>query len=91
MKLLYNEQNQIFEKIKRIPILNFNSYLIKFYTIYIYLYAIIENYEVCDRIMIDLRDNNQYDNLILAKLYLSEYYNFFFIGESQFLKICKNI
>lgn len=77
LELLYNQQNQIFEKIKRIPIINFNSYLIKFYTIYIYLHAIIENYEVCENIMKDLRDNNAYDNLILAKLYLSEYSNFY--------------
>ena len=77
MELLYNQQNQVFEKIKRIPIINFNSYLIKFYTIYIYLFAIIENYETCERIMKDLRDNNQYDKLILAKLYLSEYSSFY--------------
>ena len=77
LELLYHQQNQIFEKIKRIPIINFNSYLIKFYTIYVYLFAIIENYETCERIMVDLRDNNTYDNLILAKLYLSEYSNFY--------------
>ena len=77
MDLLYNEQNKIFEKIQRIPMNNFNSYLIKYYTIHIYLYSIMEKYEDCETIMKDLRDNNPYDNLILAKLYLSEYSQFY--------------
>ena len=77
MEILYNDQNQILEKVKKIPLSNFNSYLIKFYTIHIYLYSITESYDSCERIMKDLRDNNPYDNLILAKLYLSEYSQFY--------------
>ena len=77
MDILYNEQNKVIEKIKKIPNINFNSYLIKFYTIYIYLYSIIENYESCEKIMLELKDNNPYDNSILPKLYLSEFCNFY--------------
>lgn len=77
LELVYNEQTQIFEKIKKIPNFDFKSYLIKFYTIQIYMFVIIENYEISERIMIDIRDNNPFDNLILAKLYLSEYSQFY--------------
>jgi hypothetical protein len=77
IEILYSEQKKIVEKIKKIPSINFNSYLYKFYTINLYIYSISENYESCERIMLDLRDNNPYDNSILAKLYLSEYSNFY--------------
>ena len=77
MELLYNDQKTIFEKIKKMPLCNFKSYLIKFYTIHIYMYFTAENMEACERIMVDLRDNNPYDNLILAKLYFSEYAQFY--------------
>ena len=77
MELLYNDQKTIFEKIKKMPLCNFKSYLIKFYTIHIYIYFTAENMEACERIMVDLRDNNPYDNLILAKLYFSEYAQFY--------------
>ena len=76
-ELLYNEQVQISEKIKRIPLANFFSYLIKFYTIHIYLYSITESYENCERLLIDLRDNNPFDKLIVAKIYISEYSQFY--------------
>lgn len=77
LELVYNEQTQIIEKIKKIPNIDFKSYLIKFYTIQIYMFVIIENYEISERIMLDLRDNNPFDNLILARLYLSEYSQFY--------------
>jgi hypothetical protein len=77
IEILYSEQKNIVEKIKKIPTIKFNSYLYKFYTINLYIYSISENYESCERIMLDLRDNNPYDNSILAKLYLSEYSNFY--------------
>ena len=76
-ELLYNEQNRIVENIKKIPLCNLLSYLIKFYTIHINLYFTIESFDSCDRIMKDLRDNNPYDDLILVKLYLSEYSQFY--------------
>ena len=77
LELVYNEQTQIIEKIKKIPNIDFKSYLIKFYTIQLYMFVIIENYEISERIMLDLRDNNPFDNLILARLYLSEYSQFY--------------
>ena len=77
LELLYNEQNRIFDNVKKIPLCNFLSYLIKFYTIHLNLYFTIESFDSCDRIMKELRDNNPYDNLILAKLYLSEYSQFY--------------
>ena len=76
-ELLYNEQNRIVENIKKIPLCNLLSYLIKFYTIHINLYFTIESFDSCDRIMKDLRDNNPFDDLILVKLYLSEYSQFY--------------
>lgn len=77
MEAIYKNQIQIFDIIKTIPNCKFNSYLIKFYTIYINLYSSIESYENCDRIINDLKDNNPFDNLILSKLYLSEYSSFY--------------
>ena len=76
-ELLYSDQVKISEKIRRIPLVNFISYMIKFYTIHIYLYYISENFENCERILIDLRDNNPFDKLIIAKIYLSEYSQFY--------------
>lgn len=77
MEAIYKNQIQIFDIIKTIPNCEFNSYLIKFYTIYINLYSSTESYENCDRIINDLKDNNPFDNLILSKLYLSEYSSFY--------------
>ena len=79
MEILYNEQHKVFKKLLTIPKgnININTYLNKFYTVHIYMYGIIENYETCEKIMIDLRDNNLYDKDILAKLYLSEFSEFY--------------
>ena len=77
IEILYNEQNNILDTIQKIPNINFKLYLYKYYTIHIYIYSIKENYETCEKIMLDLRDNNPYDNLILPKLFLSEYSNFY--------------
>ena len=76
-ELLYNDQNRIVGNIQKIPLCNLLSYLIKFYTIHINLYFTIESFDSCDRIMKDLRDNNPFDDLILVKLYLSEYSQFY--------------
>ena len=77
LQLLYNDQVNIFEKIKKIPNCKFESYLIKFYTVYLHAHYIVENYETCESILKDLRDHNPFDNLILPKLYLSEYAQFY--------------
>ena len=77
IEILFDEQNKVIEKIKKIPNIDCKIYIYKFYTINLYLYSIIENYESCERMMLDLRDKNTYDNLILPKLYLSEYSNFY--------------
>ena len=51
--------------------------MIKFYTIYIYYLYILGLYQYLEDILKDLRDNNKYINLILQKLYLSEYNIFY--------------
>lgn len=77
LDIIYNEQIQIFEKIKKIPNYNLEVYLTKFYTIYINIFFIVENYENCEQILKDLRDNNPFDKMILPKLYLSQYSTFY--------------
>ena len=74
---LYNEQYAFFDKIKQMGNVNFREYLIKFYTIYFNLHFTLGNFQLCENIMRDLRDNNRYDNLILARLYLSNYIEFY--------------
>ena len=76
LQILYNDQIPIFEKIRNMKC-NFDLLLKKFYTIYINAYYIVENYITCESILIDLRDNNPFDKLILPKLYLSEYASFY--------------
>ena len=63
-------QDNIYDK-------SFEYYLIKFYTIYIYYLYILGLYQYLEDILKDLRDNNKYINLILQKLYLSEYNIFY--------------
>ena len=77
LDILYNEQVQIFEKIKNVDKFDLQVYLEKFYTIYLYAFYIVENYESCQHILTDLRDNNPFDKLILPKLYLSGYNLFY--------------
>ena len=76
-EILYSEQTVFFDKVKRMENANFRQYLIKFYTIYLNFYFTIGNFQQCENIMKDLRDNNPYDNLILARLYLSNYNDFY--------------
>ena len=77
LDMIYNDQIQIFEKMKHIPNFNLEIYLIKFYTIYLNVFFTTENYESCEYILKDLRDNNPFDKFILPKLYLSEYSQFY--------------
>ena len=77
LEILYSEQTVFFDKVKRMENANFRQYLIKFYTIYLNFYFTIGNFQQCENIMKDLRDNNPYDNLILARLYLSNYNDFY--------------
>ena len=79
---LYKNQNDIINKIeiiiqKNIYDKNFEYYLIKFYTIYIYYIYNLGLYQYLEEILKDLRDNNTYNNLILPLLYLSNYNNFY--------------
>ena len=75
-EILYSQQYVFFDKVKQIGNVNFREYLIKFYTIFFYLHFTLGNFPRCENIMKDLRDNNPYDNLILARLYLSNYSEF---------------
>ena len=73
LHLLYNDQVQIFEYIKKYASSRFDAYLIRFYTLYINAFYMVEDYDACEKILIELRDNNPFDKSILPKLFLSEY------------------
>ena len=78
----YKFQIYVIEKINHIIKQNISNnklefYLIKFYTIYIYFLHIFNLNEKIEEFLIDLRDNNKFDNLILSKLYLSKYSSFY--------------
>ena len=79
---LYKNQFYVVEKIKNIINMNiydksFEYYLIKFYTIYIYYIYNLGLYQYLEDILKDLRDNNNYNILILPILYLSDYHSFY--------------
>ena len=80
---LYKNQCYVFDKVEVIiqnniyDEKNFEYYLIKFYTIYIYYIYTLGLYQYLEEIFKDLRDNNKYNNLILPLLYLSDYYTFY--------------
>ena len=78
---LYKYQDYIMNKINyiiknKITENNLEYYLFKFYTIYIYFLNFLNLNEKLDQFLKDLRDNN-YDKLILPKLYLSKYSSFY--------------
>ena len=80
--IFYKYQNYTIDKINyiiknKLTDNSFEYYLIKFYTIYIYYLHILNLNENLCIFLKDLRDNNKYDNLILPKLYLSEYSSFY--------------
>ena len=75
--VIYDDQKKYIENISKISCNNFILYLIKFYTLFIFYYSTKKDYQHVENIMIDLRDKNPYDNLILSKLFLSEY-NYFY-------------
>ena len=77
LEILYSEQNTFFDKVKKIEKGHFREYLINFYTIYFNLTFTLGNFQQCEKVMKELRDNNPYDNLITARLYLSKYYEFY--------------
>ena len=55
---------------------SFEKYLIKFYTFIINAFYIVEDYDACENILKELRDNNPFDTLILPKLFLSQFSSF---------------
>ena len=75
--LIYDNQKKYIENILKIKDTNFLFYLIKFYTSIIFYFSVKNDYQTVEDIMLDLRDKNPYDNLILSKLFLSEY-NYFY-------------
>jgi hypothetical protein len=79
---LYKNQFYVIEKINSIIQINiydksFEYYLIQFYTIYIYYIYNLGLYQYLEDILKDLRDNNNYNKLILPMLYLSNFYFFY--------------
>ena len=77
LMLIYGESEKYIENIRRIPNVNFELYLMKFYTVNIYYHATMRNIQKVEEIMINLRDHNPYDYLILPKLFLSDYNIFY--------------
>jgi len=79
----YKRQNEIFKKFifyisNKMLTHNLEYYLKKFYTIYIYILNLLEDKDNnnIEFILKNLSDN-KFDNLILPKLYLSEYHKFY--------------
>ena len=77
LMMIYDNQVNYIELIKMIPNVNFLQYLIKFYTIFIFYHFQFNDIPTIENIMLDLRDKNPYDVLILHKMFLSQF-NFFF-------------
>jgi hypothetical protein len=77
LMLIYEEPSKFIENFKKINNVDFEKYLIKFYTVNIFYYSAYKNIEKIESIMLELRDKNPYDNLILAKLFLSEFNIFY--------------
>lgn len=75
--MIYDAQKKYIENIKKIPGVNFLLFLIKFYTTIILYHSTMNDYHTVESIMMDLRDKNPYDNLILSKIFLSDY-NYFY-------------
>ena len=77
LMLIYEEPSKFIENIKQIANVDFEKYLIKFYTVNLFYHSTYKNIEKIESIMLELRDKNPFDNLILAKLYLSEFNIFY--------------
>ena len=77
LMLIYEEPSKFIENFKKINNVDFEKYLIKFYTVNIFYHSAYKNIEKIESIMLELRDKNPYDNLILAKLFLSEFNIFY--------------
>ena len=77
LMLIYDNQENYINLIKRIPNVNFLSYLIKFYTVNIFCHYQYDDIPTIESIMAELRDKNPYDALILPKMFLSEFNSFY--------------
>lgn len=77
LMLIYNNQITYIELIRMIPNVDFLLYLIKFYTVIFFYHFQLSDFETIGNLLIDLRDRNPYDSLILGKLFLSRYNNFY--------------
>ena len=75
--LIYDNQENYINLIRRIPNVNFLSYLIKFYTVNIFYHYQYNDIPTIENIMAELRDKNPYDPLILPKMFLSEFNSFY--------------
>lgn len=65
---IFQNQTQYLEVIKT----SFHNKLMKFYLIFIYYFYMLNDIKAIEEIMIELRDNNNYDKLILAKMFLED-------------------
>ena len=75
--MIYNDQMTYVGFIQMIPNVDLLLFLIKFYNIFIFYYFQINEIKTIENILLDLRDRNPYDTLILARMFLSHYNNFY--------------
>lgn len=75
--LIYEDERKFIENIRSIPNVDLSLFLIKFYTLNIFYYMTLQNYQKVESIILYLRDSSPYDNLILAKSYLSHFNKFY--------------
>ena len=74
---IFKNQNIFLDNIKNIQNVSFFSNLSKFYYIIFFYFFILHDIKSIEDIIIDLRDNNKYDKLIVAKLFLADVNNFY--------------
>ena len=75
--LIYDNQENYINQIRRIHNVNFLSYLIKFYTVIVFYHFQYDDIQTIENILTELRDKNPYDKLILPKMFLSEFNSFY--------------
>ena len=73
----FKDQNQILDRIKKSQQNTFFSNMTKFYNIIILYFYFMNDIKSIEEIMIDLRDNNSFDKLVLPKMILEDNNNIY--------------
>ncbi len=77
INIIFTDQIRYIELIKMIPNVDFLLYVIKFYTVIIFYYFQFGNFQTIENILLEIRDRNPYDTLMLHKMFLSQYNHFY--------------